>query len=316
MTMTNTSTPAIAPLSTAELDKLKIKAERGEYITRFDQLGIIAQARLAAQPVGTQRELPPMLSNVAHVTRRIRRCESDTPAQLVLEHFARGYARAALAAPVAAQADTTEPAAGVTATNAGKVAWKIRGKYNWKGQPERLVYLGRNWSGNGYWHQFEKVDAPGIIWCEVLDGDLSNFEETKTATSAGEADTTASVSGEARVDEIVTALYRRFKGWSKRGFGPDDVTWCEVKADVLALIAAAAPVSQAVEQPADDAEDARIREALNTLLWLYRRLPQAYGNPPFVDKAIMTFADVLGIDAPEAIKERAAISATKQEGGK
>ena len=41
---------------------------------------------------------------------------------------------------------------------------------------------------------------------------------------------------EARADEIVTALYRRFKDWSKRGFGPDDVTWCEVKADVMQLV--------------------------------------------------------------------------------
>jgi hypothetical protein len=39
------------------------------------------------------------------------------------------------------------------------------------------------------------------------------------------------------VDEIVTSLYRRFKDWSNRGFGPEDVTWCEVKADVLAIIA-------------------------------------------------------------------------------
>jgi hypothetical protein len=40
------------------------------------------------------------------------------------------------------------------------------------------------------------------------------------------------------VDEIVTQIYRRFKEWSQRGFGPDDVTWCEVKADILALITA------------------------------------------------------------------------------
>lgn len=42
------------------------------------------------------------------------------------------------------------------------------------------------------------------------------------------------------IDAIVTGLYRRFKDWSKRGFGADDVTWCEVKADVVALIAAGA----------------------------------------------------------------------------
>ncbi len=55
---------------------------------------------------------------------------------------------------------------------------KIGGKYNWKGQPERLKYLGRNWSGNGFWHQFEKVDEPGVVWCEVLDSDLHMLEET------------------------------------------------------------------------------------------------------------------------------------------
>ena len=56
---------------------------------------------------------------------------------------------------------------------------KIGGRYNWKGQPERLVYRGRNWSGNGYWHQFSKVESPSDIWCEVLDADLHMLEETK-----------------------------------------------------------------------------------------------------------------------------------------
>ena len=52
------------------------------------------------------------------------------------------------------------------------------GRYNWRGQPERLIYLGRNWSGNGYWHQFAKVDSPHAIWCEVLDAELSMLEKT------------------------------------------------------------------------------------------------------------------------------------------
>ena len=56
---------------------------------------------------------------------------------------------------------------------------KIGGKYNWKSQPDRLIYLGRNWSGNGYWHQFAKVESPGVVWCEVLDSDLPMFEETR-----------------------------------------------------------------------------------------------------------------------------------------
>jgi hypothetical protein len=51
-------------------------------------------------------------------------------------------------------------------------------RYNWRGQPERLVYLGKNWSGNGYWHQFEKLGEPGRVWCEVLDADLHMLEAT------------------------------------------------------------------------------------------------------------------------------------------
>lgn len=42
--------------------------------------------------------LPAMPRNVVQVTRRIRRCEGEAAAQIVLEHFAHEYARAALAA--------------------------------------------------------------------------------------------------------------------------------------------------------------------------------------------------------------------------
>ena len=55
---------------------------------------------------------------------------------------------------------------------------KVRGLYNWIGQPERLIYLGHNWSGNGYCHQFAKVESPNSVWCEVLNADLKMFEET------------------------------------------------------------------------------------------------------------------------------------------
>ena len=55
---------------------------------------------------------------------------------------------------------------------------KIGGRYNWKNQSERLIYLGNNWSGNGYWHQFKKVDAPEAVWCECLDSDLGGIEES------------------------------------------------------------------------------------------------------------------------------------------
>jgi hypothetical protein len=55
---------------------------------------------------------------------------------------------------------------------------EIGGKYNFKNQPERLKYIGSNWSGNGYWHQFEKVDEPGIVWSEMQDSELGMIEST------------------------------------------------------------------------------------------------------------------------------------------
>jgi hypothetical protein len=49
------------------------------------------------------------------------------------------------------------------------------GRYNWKGQPERLEYLGKK----GVWHQFSKVGGhAGAVWCEVLGTDLHMLEET------------------------------------------------------------------------------------------------------------------------------------------
>ena len=55
---------------------------------------------------------------------------------------------------------------------------KIGGYYNWRNQPERLIYLGRNWSGNGFWHQFALIDKPNEVWSEILDADLQSIEET------------------------------------------------------------------------------------------------------------------------------------------
>lgn len=49
------------------------------------------------------------------------------------------------------------------------------GLYRFKGQPERLKYVGHNWSGNGYWHQFELEGKPGV-WAEVLTSDLWMIE--------------------------------------------------------------------------------------------------------------------------------------------
>lgn len=56
---------------------------------------------------------------------------------------------------------------------------KVGGRYNWRGQSERLVYIGRSRErGQGRWHQFAKVDEPEKVWCEVLDSDLRKIEET------------------------------------------------------------------------------------------------------------------------------------------
>lgn len=61
---------------------------------------------------------------------------------------------------------------------------KILGRYNWKNQPERLVYTGTHrYNGDPRdWHQFEKADERGVVWCEVLGSDLASFEETTSAT--------------------------------------------------------------------------------------------------------------------------------------
>lgn len=65
---------------------------------------------------------------------------------------------------------------------------KRGGRYNWKGQPDRLIYLGRNWSGNGYWHQFQKIGDPRPVWCEVVDADLHMLEETACGCREGECE--------------------------------------------------------------------------------------------------------------------------------
>lgn len=60
------------------------------------------------------------------------------------------------------------------------VEFKIGGRYDWKGQPERLVYLGCTHNrSDGHWFQFAKVDEPDVCWCEVRADDLQYFEETK-----------------------------------------------------------------------------------------------------------------------------------------
>lgn len=56
---------------------------------------------------------------------------------------------------------------------------KLGGRYNWIGQPERLVFMGRKLYPDGYWYQFAKVEAPDVCWSEVRIEQLAQFEETK-----------------------------------------------------------------------------------------------------------------------------------------
>lgn len=54
---------------------------------------------------------------------------------------------------------------------------EVGGRYNWRNQPERLIYMGSMpYQGNGLWYQFAKVDKPDVCWSEVRAEDLSSFE--------------------------------------------------------------------------------------------------------------------------------------------
>ena len=52
-------------------------------------------------------------------------------------------------------------------------------EYNFTNQAERLKYVGHNFSGNGYWHQFEKISNAGVVWSELQTSDLWMIELTK-----------------------------------------------------------------------------------------------------------------------------------------
>ena len=56
--------------------------------------------------------------------------------------------------------------------------FKCGNRYNWRGQPERLIYMGCMVDRSGEWHQFAKVEEPSKVWCEVRAADLASFEET------------------------------------------------------------------------------------------------------------------------------------------
>jgi len=69
--------------------------------------------------------------------------------------------------------------AAIELTPAGMIPGK---RYNWKNQPERLIYLGKL----GSWYQFKKIGDSSPIWCEVLGHDLHMLEETVDPSACGE----------------------------------------------------------------------------------------------------------------------------------
>lgn len=73
----------------------------------------------------------------------------------------------------------------------------VGGLYNWRNQSERLAYMGvGSYFGDGRkWHQFEKIDAPGDVWCEVLDADLKHFEKSRATVSTTEESSADQQSG-------------------------------------------------------------------------------------------------------------------------
>ncbi|WP_024767481.1 hypothetical protein [Pseudomonas nitroreducens] len=104
----------------------------------------------------------------------------------------------------------------------------------------------------------------------------------------------------AGVDAIVTALYRRFKDWSARGFGPEDVTWCEVKADLLALVAQAGQVLEATASAKALVEIEAKKYSLNAAGMFDSGAP-AHGQTIAVQELLAGFDDDEAEDHWEAI---------------
>lgn len=88
-------------------------------------------------------------------------------------------------------------------TNEHQNTFKVGGYYNWKGQHQRLIYLGYNYSSNGYWHQFALIEYPNKVWCECLDSDLQNIEESVD------------------IEEVFNEHHRLSKGLNKRWSVPE-----------------------------------------------------------------------------------------------
>jgi hypothetical protein len=124
---------------------------------------------------------------------------------------------------------------------------RIGGRYNWKNQPERLIYMGLCEPRNGRWHQFAKVDAPTVCWCEVRDDDLSSFEETPVAAFQSKACASVGAVTEGAIqfeDDTSASMVGRHDAHPADVPFPTKFAW---PADIAAL---AAPAAAVPESPA------------------------------------------------------------------
>jgi hypothetical protein len=122
-------------------------------------------------------------------------------------------------------------------------------RYNWKNQPERLVYIGMCDPRNGHWHQFAKVESPEVVWCEVLASDLHMLEETKDQPMTNIT--------------IDRALLERYLGMREGD-------WVEVGHELRDILAQLAPEVEAESRANDLASTALVTELREELADLKR----------------------------------------------
>lgn len=85
--------------------------------------------------------------------------------------------------------------------------------------------------------------------------------------------------------------------------------WKHCTSPVGAVQSYIAELERATQAAAPDAEDAREQQPddadnLSVMLWLLRRLPRAYENPPHIVQAIQRLAKRTGIDVSDSFAER------------
>jgi hypothetical protein len=95
----------------------------------------------------------------------------------------------------------------------------VGGRYNWKDQPERLVYLGKHQDHPQCrgWFQFAKIEEPEKVWCEVREEDLASFEETQKTEARKSGLRSASIAAMG-AQVMASARSEKFKSWLDEDF--------------------------------------------------------------------------------------------------